>query len=213
MNISFLFLLLTQAGIRSYSFVKIFGSSGLKSSVSYKSNGMNELLTKIYAKRRTNISKFRTERQLNEIGEYVDKIEEDSPIPVEEDILTATRSIDSDRRDLAASLEKQLQEDIKIFKSSNIETASYNDEKYHQSNGIASKIKELFSALLVADFFLILLFLTWFIAATISKEVFSSYFLIEKFQDIFQPVIQPALGLLMIGSVSSAVLKDDTKSD
>jgi len=54
-------------------------------------------------------------------------------------------------------------------------------------NEILRKAKDVFSGLLVADFFLVVFFLIWFIAASISKESMGNPYLIEKFQDIFQP--------------------------
>ena len=190
----------------------VFSYSKLSTSFFSSFSTNSRIITNISAKRRTNISKFKNEKQLNRIGEFVDDIEE--PAKAVSD-LGKTSSETDVRKDLAASLEKQLQEDIKVFQSRNVDSFNLKNEATvpPQNDGIGFKVKESFSALLVADFFLIIFFLVWFIAASISKEVFASYFLIEKFQDIFQPIIQPALGLLMIGSVSSAFLKDKKEND
>ena len=74
-----------------------------------------------------------------------------------------------------------------------------------------TNIKEIFSSLLPADFFAIVIFLFWFLAASIQKEFMNSAYLLERFQDIFLPVVQPALGFLMIGSIASGLASGDEK--
>ena len=53
--------------------------------------------------------------------------------------------------------------------------------------------------------FAIIIFLVWFIAASVQKEALGNAWLLERFQDIFAPVIQPALGFLMLGSIASGI--------
>lgn len=50
-----------------------------------------------------------------------------------------------------------------------------------------------------------------FIAAAVTQQNGNPY-LLERFQDIFAPVVQPALGILMAGSVASGITKGDDKS-
>ena len=68
---------------------------------------------------------------------------------------------------------------------------------------VMSSVREVFAKILVADFFLIIGFLVWFLAASVQKEFMGNAWFLERFQDIFMPVVQPALGLLMVGSVVS----------
>ena len=56
--------------------------------------------------------------------------------------------------------------------------------------------------IIAADFFLILAFLAWFLAGVISSSVFKNDAIQLAFNGIFQPVVQPALGILMIGSLA-----------
>ena len=70
---------------------------------------------------------------------------------------------------------------------------------------------DLIAKILVADLFLVLVFLVWFIAAAVTQQQGNPY-LLERFQDIFEPVVQPALGVLMIGSIASGI-SDKDKDD
>ena len=99
----------------------------------------------------------------------------------------------------------ELEEDLYQFNQNNIN----NSNQSTKEGGILNVLKDGFGVIFSANFFLIIFFLIWFIAATVSKEAFSNYFLIEKFQDIFQPIIQPSLGLLMGGSVLSGIINKD----
>jgi hypothetical protein len=72
------------------------------------------------------------------------------------------------------------------------------------------------STLITVDFFLICGFLLWFLAGIFASTVLQNDSVQIAFNGIFQPVVQPALGVLMIGSIASAVFKgdeDDKKGD
>jgi hypothetical protein len=51
-------------------------------------------------------------------------------------------------------------------------------------------------------------FLIWFIAAAVLKD--SNPIVLERFQDIFNPIVVPSLTVLMVGSIASGLF---TKSD
>jgi hypothetical protein len=72
------------------------------------------------------------------------------------------------------------------------------------------------STLITVDFFLICGFLLWFLAGIFASNVLQNDSVQIAFNGIFQPVVQPALGVLMIGSIASAVFKgedDDGKGE
>lgn len=71
---------------------------------------------------------------------------------------------------------------------------------------------DIIAKILVADLLLVLVFLVWFIAAALTQQQGNPY-LLERFQDIFEPVVQPALGVLMIGSIASGVLDKNKEDD
>ncbi|GMI06603.1 hypothetical protein TrRE_jg11665, partial [Triparma retinervis] len=69
-------------------------------------------------------------------------------------------------------------------------------------DAIGQSLKGLISNIIAADFFLILALLAWFLTGVISSTFFDNDAIQLAFNGIFQPVVQPALGILMIGSVA-----------
>lgn len=74
---------------------------------------------------------------------------------------------------------------------------------------IGESIKSVISTIITIDFFIVFGLLLWFLAG-----IFSSYALKDDgiqiaFNGIFEAVVQPALGLLMIGSAAGAVMNKD----
>eukprot|EP00520_Triparma_pacifica_P013381 CAMPEP_0118650658 /NCGR_PEP_ID=MMETSP0785-20121206/10362_1 /TAXON_ID=91992 /ORGANISM="Bolidomonas pacifica, Strain CCMP 1866" /LENGTH=181 /DNA_ID=CAMNT_0006543043 /DNA_START=238 /DNA_END=780 /DNA_ORIENTATION=+ len=66
---------------------------------------------------------------------------------------------------------------------------------------IGQTVKGVISNIVVVDFFFILAFLAWFLAGVISSTFFKNDAIQLAFNGIFQPIVQPALGILMIGSL------------
>jgi hypothetical protein len=73
-------------------------------------------------------------------------------------------------------------------------------------SGVVKAVKNALSLVLVADFFVVIVFLVWFLAAAAMQK--ANPFLLERFQDIFQPVVVPCLTVLMVGSIASGTLGD-----
>lgn len=72
-----------------------------------------------------------------------------------------------------------------------------------------ASIKNVISTLLVADFFLVMVFLAWYILAAVTQS--TTPVILERFQDIFQPVVVPSLTVLMAGSMASGLLGNGEK--
>jgi len=114
---------------------------------------------------------------------------------------------------VSASYEQQVKSsinaDMDALNSRLMEVADQRKESTQKENGIIAKSKDILSLVLVADFFVIIFFLVWFLAAAATKD--SNPFLLERFQDIFQPIVVPSLTVLMAGSIASGVTgnKDD----
>lgn len=68
-------------------------------------------------------------------------------------------------------------------------------------NQVVAAVKNAFAVFLIADFFLVLAFLAWFLAGVTLQS--SNPVVLERFQDIFQPVVVPSLTVLMVGSFLS----------
>ncbi|GMH92106.1 hypothetical protein TrVE_jg8909 [Triparma verrucosa] len=102
-----------------------------------------------------------------------------------------------------------LLKDSEKFRSSS--KALTADEKI--GDELSQKIKSAISTLITIDFFLILAFLAWFVTGVISSTVFKNDVIQIAFNGIFQPLVQPALGILMIGSVAGGAFGKDEKDD
>lgn len=89
------------------------------------------------------------------------------------------------RRDLEA---------LKAAKGSNSSTA--NTEK----SGV-EKMKDLVSTILLVDFFLVVFLLAWLVVALVPHFVSKNDTLLDPWLILWQPFIQPVLGVLMLGTI------------
>lgn len=71
---------------------------------------------------------------------------------------------------------------------------------------LASGAKDVISTIITVDFFVVIAFMLWFIAGVVSSYGFSNSFLLDQFNDKWTPVVQPALGVLMGGTIAGGVL-------
>lgn len=85
------------------------------------------------------------------------------------------------------------------------------DMQAEQEGGIMKTLKDALSFVMVADFFVVMVFLVWFLAAAAMQK--TDPWLLERFQDIFQPVVVPSLTVLMTGSIASGLLGDRSKEE
>ena len=109
-----------------------------------------------------------------------------------------------------------LQKELSQFQSSTSSSSSTGNEKYKSQLASSpetapqmSSIKNVISTLLVADFFLVMVFLAWYILAAVTQS--TTPVILERFQDIFQPVVVPSLTVLMAGSMASGLLGNGEK--
>lgn len=73
-------------------------------------------------------------------------------------------------------------------------------------DSLASGAKGVISSIIAVDFFVVIAFMLWFIAGVISSYGFSNTFLLDQFNDKWTPVVQPALGVLMGGTIAGGVV-------
>lgn len=80
-----------------------------------------------------------------------------------------------------------------------------------RNNGLSipSAVRNLISTIVTIDFFVVCAFLLWFLAGIFSSSVLRDDSIQIAFNGIFEPVVQPALGILMISAVLSAVFKEE----
>jgi len=81
------------------------------------------------------------------------------------------------------------------------------EEKEEESN--LPSLGKIISIFVTADFFFVLLLLGWFVAGIAQSAVFNVQTVQIAFNNNFERIVQPALGILMIGSASSAIIKED----
>ena len=77
------------------------------------------------------------------------------------------------------------------------------------SSGVSKKIRDAVSTLVVVDFFVVCGFLLWFLAGIFCSSVLQDDTVQIAFNSNFQQLVQPALGVLMIGAIASAVTKEE----
>ena len=79
------------------------------------------------------------------------------------------------------------------------------------SNGdaAANPLKNALSTLVTVDFFVVCGFLVWFLAGIFCSSVLKDDTVQIAFNSNFQAFVQPALGLLMIASIGSALVGNE----
>lgn len=79
--------------------------------------------------------------------------------------------------------------------------------------------KGVISTIITIDFFVVIAFMLWFIAGVAGTYAFDDTFLLDRFNEAWSPIVQPALGVLMGGTIAGGVVsklgesEDDEGSD
>lgn len=101
---------------------------------------------------------------------------------------------------------KSLLADAKRFGAAR---ASEKGETDEEENPLGDKIRGVLETIVTADFFVVCGFLLWFLAGIFSSSVLKNDAIQLAFNGIFETLVQPALGILMIASAASAMGKKD----
>jgi len=96
--------------------------------------------------------------------------------------------------------------DAKRIRESEASKSSESDEP-----SIPKAIKSAISTIVTVDFFVVCGLLAWFLAGIFCSYVLKDDAVQIAFNGIFEPVVQPALGILMIGSAAGAAFGDPKK--
>ncbi|TFJ84434.1 hypothetical protein NSK_004419 [Nannochloropsis salina CCMP1776] len=102
-------------------------------------------------------------------------------------------------------LQERLQQDIVRFRKKEREVQALEGDVTGFAS-FADKAGSILQKVLVADFFVVLGFLGWFVTGVVFKSALNDATVIDKFTDIWMPVIQPALGVLMAGTLGVGAL-------
>jgi len=78
---------------------------------------------------------------------------------------------------------------------------------------IPDGIKNAISTIVTVDFFVVLGLLAWFLAGIFVRAAFGNDSVQIAFNNNFETLVQPALGVLMIASAAGAVIKDPEEDD
>jgi hypothetical protein len=89
------------------------------------------------------------------------------------------------------------------------------DEEREKDNGISlpDAVLSGLSTIVTIDFFVVIGLLLWFLAGIFGQYVLKDEAIQIAFNNIFEPVVQPALGVLMIGSAAGAVFRKEEEDE
>jgi len=80
-------------------------------------------------------------------------------------------------------------------------------------SSVTATVRNAISTLVTVDFFVVCAFLVWFLAGVFCSTVLKNDAVQIAFNGIFQALVQPALGILMIAALADAVFKKDDEDD
>lgn len=78
---------------------------------------------------------------------------------------------------------------------------------------LKGKIRNVLSTIVTADFFVVCGFLVWFVAGIFCSTILNDDTVQIAFNSNFQAFVQPALGVLMLGTIVGNFLKDPEEED
>ncbi len=101
------------------------------------------------------------------------------------------------------SLEALLADARKMRESETKKAADGEEEKT-----MKQQIRGILSTIVTADFFFVCALLAWFLAGIFCSYIIKDDTVQIAFNGIFEPIVQPALGILMIGSAAGGALDE-----
>jgi len=168
----------------------------------------------LFAKRRTTLSR---RRGGDDVAPPTSGSTNNESMEEEEEELSLDVPVPAAVTGKAKELAQLLADDISDFeRSRNALMDARERERVKSSAGGGSSaalqsVKDVVGLVLIADFFVVIVFLVWFLFAAAMQS--TNPFFLEKFQDIFQPVVVPCLTVLMAGSIASGVVDNAGKKD
>ncbi|CAM9570020.1 unnamed protein product [Heterosigma akashiwo] len=144
-------------------------------------------------KRRKDSSPSAEESATSQEAEDRGSIEDDDEEVLEDDKPTTegVKQLTSD---------EQLLADIAAFKKA--APAKVAEEE----DSVLDKAGDIFSSILVIDFFVVVGLLGWFVVGVIAKYAFGNSDIVISFRSNFDLVVQPAIGVLMLGTLAGAAV-------
>lgn len=88
-----------------------------------------------------------------------------------------------------------------------------NSSNSQSGTSLVAALQQVMSTIVTIDFFFVLALLAWFLAGIFCSAVWKDDGVQIAFNNNFERITQPALGVLMIAALSDAVLKRDEDDD
>ena len=142
----------------------------------------------LFAKRRTTLSRGRGSQEMAEVAKVASSDMITTPSIEKNDVIvpvisavSTTGVVPSDTASSSAAkgrqLSQRIQDDISDFER----IGSMNEKKVVvEEGGVTKTLKNIFAGVFIADFFLVIVFLIWFLAAAAMQS--TNPFLLERFQ-------------------------------
>jgi hypothetical protein len=81
------------------------------------------------------------------------------------------------------------------------------------SSSPSMMLRNILSTIVTIDFFVVCMFLVWFLSGIVIRSISGNDTIQIAFNNQFESLVQPALGILMLGSAASAIFKPDDDDD
>ena len=104
---------------------------------------------------------------------------------------------------------EQLLADARAMRAQEKEDSGEDSESF----SIPDALSKVISTIITVDFFFVCVLLLWFVAGIFGQYVLKDTTIQIAFNNIFEPIVQPALGVLMIGSAAGQFLNKDEEED
>mmetsp|Transcript_22467 Transcript_22467/g.27087 ORF Transcript_22467/g.27087 Transcript_22467/m.27087 type:complete len:151 (+) Transcript_22467:3-455(+) len=124
------------------------------------------------------------------------------------EIVVPDEQVDSLSQLLADARQMREQEDASAAAS---QKRIGDDDDDDEKGGITvpESVRNVISTIVTADFFLVCALLVWFLTGIATRAIFHNDTIQIAFNNNFELIVQPALGVLMIGAGAGAVLKEE----
>jgi hypothetical protein len=116
-----------------------------------------------------------------------------------------TGNLDDSLKMLLADARK-MQDDKDTERQDAIESGTFDDDTDDRS--FKKKVRSTIGTIIAADFFVVCAFLVWFLIGIAARTVADNDTIQIAFNNNFQLLVQPAIGILMVGSVAGAVFPE-----
>jgi hypothetical protein len=102
---------------------------------------------------------------------------------------------------------RKMQDDKDTERQDAIESGTFDDSTDDETS-FKKKVRSTIGTIIAADFFVVCAFLVWFLIGIAARSVADNDTIQIAFNNNFQLLVQPAIGILMVGSVAGAIFPE-----